>query len=218
MMRLELVSDPAGCRLIVHLAEHEAKSLNVGLEAESHAWRATFRDRIRDAHLLDGIRQLETALASSRKELEDLAQSERTLQAERRKVLEAGSSPNGVEKKIINAQMSVGVLKGRIGELESLLTSRISLAGSEIGEQHLELMTELYATQEQQKAEMEAQFLAVAGELIQKMVRHRKVCEGRGHSLQSFKRRMGEGTNELVRQFLAAEPAEETAEVAAAIP
>jgi hypothetical protein len=218
-MRLEIVSDPGGTRLLVHLAEHEGKALNVGLEAEATAWQATFRDRIREAGLLGSIRQLESSLHASRLELQDLIAHEQTLRAERRKQLEQGAALNGVEKKLAATLTNAGIVKSLITELESLLAARSALAGNEILELHENLMAELYLDQQKQKDEMEAQFLAVAGDLVQKLVKLKKVSESRGLSLQRFRRRISEGTtNELVRQYLAEPAATPAAEPAAAEP
>jgi hypothetical protein len=129
---------------------------------------------------------------------------------------EAGSATNGCEKKLAALLTNASIVRGRVSELEKLLQSRIALAGSAIGELHTEFMMELDAVKERQKAELEGQLLAIAGELVQKLVRLRKVSEGRGLSLQRFRRQVSEGhTGELVRQYLA-EPAATPAESAVA--
>jgi hypothetical protein len=202
-MRLEVESGPGGVRLIVALSEIEGKELNAGLEPESRAWQTSFRDRIREAHLLDAVQQFEKTLEASRRELEELLQGEEKLRDERRRLLESGSNINGIEKRLATTRSNCVLVRERCRELESLVATRTSLAASEISESHGELMAELYATQEQQRTELEQAFLSVAGDLIKKLVRHRKLSEMRGHSLQAFRRRVTEGqSSELIRPML----------------
>ena len=202
-MRIEKIeSGPGGISLTVRLSEDEGQELNVGLEAEARAWQATLRDRIRDAHTLDGVRQLQAALASSRQELAELQQTEQGLRDEWRKLLEAGSATPGYDKKLATVLTNAGIVKGRISELETRIVTRTSLAGSEIAQLQTDLMHELYGTQEQERARLEAAFFSVAGDLIKKIVRHRKLAEARGHSMQAFRHRANKGlTDELLRQF-----------------
>jgi hypothetical protein len=73
-------------------------------------------------------------------------------------------------------------------------------------------MHEFYAAQKQERAELEVVFVSVAGDLIKKLVRLKKLSEARGHSMQAFRRRANhDQAGELVRQFLA-EPGPERAE------
>lgn len=212
-MRIERIdSGPGGPRLLVALSEDESRELNAGLEAESRAWQVTLRDRVRDAHTLDGVQQLQAALESSRQEFAELQQKEHNLRDEWRKLLlEAGSVTNDYEKKLATVLTNAGIAKGRIHELEALLVTRIALAGSKIAELQTDLMHEFYGAQEQERAQLEAAFFSVAGDLIKKLVRHRKLALARGHSMQAFRRRVNEGRiDDLVQQFLT-EPAAEMA-------
>lgn len=211
-MRIEVSSGPAGTSLIVKLGETEWRDLAAGLETESRAWQESFRERVRDARILDGLRELETALASSRLELEEISQSELVLKAERRKLLEAGSATNGCEKKLGALLNQGNIVKGRIAELESIIASRIALAGTALAEEHDQMMQEMYAAKEKERTELEAEFFEQAGPIILKLLRLSRLSEARGHSLQAFRRRLSEGkTSELVKQFL-----DESAEMAAA--
>jgi hypothetical protein len=56
-MRIEKIEPGSGgISLTVRLSEDEGRELNVGLEAESRAWEATLRDRVRDSHtLVEGV-------------------------------------------------------------------------------------------------------------------------------------------------------------------
>jgi hypothetical protein len=207
-MRIEKIeSGPGGTRLIVALNEDEGRELNVGLEAESHAWQVTLRDRVREAHTLDGVRQLQAALESSRQELAELRQTEQNLRDEWRKLLETGSAANAYEKKLAAVLTNAGTVQGRIRELERLLATRTSLAGSEIAELQTDLMHELYGAQEQERVQLEAAFFSVAGDLVKKLVRHRKLAEARGHNMQRFRRMATQRPiSELVKQLAEAGP------------
>jgi hypothetical protein len=208
-MRIEKIEPgPGGISLTVRLSEDEGRELNVGLEVESRAWEATLRDRVRDSHTLDEVRQLQAALESSRQEFTGLQQTEHNLRDEWRKLLEAGSAPNCYEKKLATTHTNAGIVKTRISELESLIATRTWAAGSEIAQLQTDLMHECYGAHEQERADLEAVFFSVAGDLIKKLVRHRRLAEARGHSMQALRRRVSEGlTDELLRELLA-EPAE----------
>jgi hypothetical protein len=204
-MRIEKIErGPGGISLTVRLSEDEGKELNVGLEAESRAWQVTLRDRVRDAQTLDGVRQLQAALEASRQEFAELQQTEQRLRDEWRTLLEAGSATHGYDKKLATVLTNAGIVKGRISELEARVPTRTSLAGSEIAQLLTDLMHEFHAAQEQERARLEAAFFSVAGDLIKKLVRHRKLAEARGHSMQAFRHRANKGlTDELLRDFLA---------------
>jgi hypothetical protein len=57
-MRIEQEAGPRGTKFMVVLSEPEALNLNESLEAESRAWQATFRDRVKAAGSLNAVKQL----------------------------------------------------------------------------------------------------------------------------------------------------------------
>jgi hypothetical protein len=212
-VRIEIESGPGGTRLIVLLGEVEGRELNAGLESESRQWQTVFRDRVKEAGTLNGLRQMEAALATSREELAELAQTEASLREERRKGLEVGSSSlSGIEKKLAGVLASIGMMKGRITELQTLVAQRTTLAGAEISELQSDVMQEFYLAQEKEKAETQAAFFAVAGDLVTKMVRQRKLSESRGRDMQRWRRVAGDGLNDNIVRQLLAEPVQELAE------
>jgi hypothetical protein len=208
-VRIELSFGPEGTKFVVLLSETESRNLNSGLELESHAWKDTLRQRIESEGSLDSIRRYQAALASSRAELAELVEAEQQLRAQRQKALASGTAVEATEKKLTATLTTAGVVRGRIQELERLLASQISLAASDVSQFTEDVMAELYSEQQRQQAEMEAQFLEIAGPLILDMIRRKKLWTQRGFSLQAFRRRLGEGRGaELVQRYLR-EPAAE---------
>jgi hypothetical protein len=66
-------------------------------------------------------------------------------------------------------------------------------------------MQELYAAQEQERAQLQAAFFSAAADLIKKMIRLKKLSESRGLSMQRWRRLTSDGLNsDLVRQMLEA--------------
>jgi hypothetical protein len=203
-MRLEIESGPFGTTFVVSLGEDESRSLNSGLETEARAWRQTLRQRIRDAGILDGVRQLMANLEGSKVELQEAQAAREALIRERRKLLEEGGNAGGCEKKLKALEQDARIIVGRIEDLEQIVRAKIAEAGALVNEEQLNVMTELYRIQEKERAELQAAFFEAAEDTIRKLVRLHKLAASRGADLQRWRRRVENGeSGNIVQEMLA---------------
>jgi hypothetical protein len=204
-MRVEINSSPEGTKLVAHLGEHESLELNAGIEGEARAWRAELRKRIADSQDIEAIRRLHTSLASSKAELEELKSQESVLRHERRKLLEQGQGTSGVEKRLAALAGNQGLVSSRIGELDQIIAGRVCTAAAQILEMFDDVQTELFATTQRQKSELEKAFFDHAGPLIRKLVRLNRLSASRGIDQQRYRRQLQDGREiQIIEELIAA--------------
>jgi hypothetical protein len=202
-MKLDVILQPSEYA-IKHLFSHEERlAFADGSEERSSDFEREYQSRLRtESETLPGIQKIQALLQESKQELQDLEKTREELITERRRLLENGSSPNGIEKKLHATLTSLSIVSGRVVDLENTVSLRTPLLNSEA----LEMKSEAFYGCDQKGKARKAELIAILTEpRYQDAARELMQLEYDGLArANKFRRTSDDGAAQLVQQLLEA--------------